>query len=284
MKKSLLAVAVAATLIAACAPEKDAKAAGAVVYGQLDQQITMSNGATDASADDAYVGFTVSEDLGNGASATANISLDLDTENTDQGSSATRDAYVALDMVDFTVMAGRMSNLTKQVTSSTVDIFEGASFGADGGTRADSVVAISVGDVSIATVQDNGGEDKIDSYEVAISHDFGAVGVSGVYTEDKATSATTKQFGATTNVGALSVGATYEIANDDTVTVTAVAATDFGNNTLRGGIEDVENGDQTYIAELAHNFSKSTAAYVNYSTDDNDATDPTTIVGMRMVF
>lgn len=284
MKKSLLAVAVAATLIAACAPEKDAKAAGAVVYGQLDQQITMSNGTTDASADDAYVGFTVSEDLGNGASATANISLDLDTENTDQGSSATRDAYVALDMVDFTVMAGRMSNLTKQVTSSTVDIFEGASFGADGGTRADSVVAISVGDVSIATVQDNGGEDKIDAYEVAISHDFGGVGLSGVYTEDKATSATTKQFGATTNVGALSVGATYEIANDDAVTITAVAATDFGNNTLRGGIEDVENGDQTYIAELAHNFSKSTAAYVNYSTDDNDATDPTTIVGMRMVF
>lgn len=284
MKKSLLAVAVGATLIAACAPEKDAKAADAIIYGQLDQQITMTNSVTDASTDDAYVGFIVSEDLGNNAKAIANISLDLDTENTDQGSSATRDAYVTLDMVDFTITAGRMSNLTDQVTSSTVDIFEGASFGADGATRADSVVALSVGAVSIATVQDNGGEDKIDSYEVAVSHDFGNVGVSGVYTKDKATDANTKQFGATTDVGPLSVGATYEIANNDDVTVTSVVTADFGANTLRGGIEDVENGDQTYIGELTHNFSKSTATYVNYSTDDNDVTDPTTTVGMRIVF
>ena len=283
MKKTIIATAIVASLgLAACTEE--AKAAGVTVYGQLDEQVVITNGTTDISADDAYIGFTVSDDLGNGASATANISLDLDTENTDQGSTATRDAYVALDMVDFTVMAGRMSNLTKQVTSSKVDIFEGTSFGADGGSRVDSVVAVAVGPVSVATIQDNGGQDKIDAYEVAVSQDFGAVGVSAVYTEDKSTSATTKQFGATTNVAGLAVAGTYEIANDDDVTVTAVASKDFGNNTLRAGIEDVENGDQTYIAELAHNFSKTTAAYVNYSTDDNNTTDATTIVGMRMVF
>lgn len=282
MKKTILATAIMAVTLGLVACGEEAKAAGVTVYGQVDQQVQITDGVADVNGDDNYVGFKVSEDLGNGASAVANISMDIDTEG--NNGSTVRDSYVGINTGDFSVTAGRMSNLTKQVTSGVVDIFDGASFGADGGARVDSVVAVNVGALTVASIADNGGEDKIDAFEVALEGNFGSVGLSAVYTEDKTTSATTKQIGATTDLAGLSVGATYEIADNDDVTVTAVASKDFGNNTLRGGIEDVENGDQTYIAEVAHNFSKSTAAYVNYSTDNNDATEPTTQVGLRMVF
>lgn len=293
MKKSIIAAAVIAGIVGLAGCTEEAKAAGATVFGAIDQRIEMTNGSWDVNGDtsDSYVGVSVAEDLGEGASAFATISMDYVTESDNSGNGqgvTQRDAFVGLTMDGITVQAGRMPNLTKQVIGGTVDAFEGTSFDANGAARADSVVAVSGEfggvNVGVASVVDNGGEDKIDSYEATAGVTVAGVNVAGVYTKDKANDTDTKAVVASLDVAGFGLAGGYEVKSNDDVVMTAIASTTVGANTFRGGISDVENGVQTYIVEAEHAFSKSTKAYVNYSDNDTAGNDPTTMVGLKMTF
>lgn len=278
MKKTILATAV---LAAATAAHADV-----TLFGNVEQRLENTNSVWNINGDDNYVGVKATEDLGDGASAFAVISMDLDTET---GSTATaRDQFVGLSMSGVTVQAGRFKNLEKSVVSDTVDAFHGTSFTSDNAARVDSAVAV-LGEVAgvnvgASMIADNAGEDKMDAYELSGGYDFGVASVSAYYSKNKTTDADVKAVAASLNVGAVGVGATAERTDAGVDTYTVVGSTEVGNNTLTGGYETVENGTDTYIVEVAHNFSKNVAAYVNYSDNDAAGAQSTTMVGLNMAF
>ena len=281
MKKTLIALAMASAMAATAAN------AEVTVYGSVEQRVEMTDGVWDVNGDDNYVGFEASEDLGNGASAYANISMDVASE--DNSTATVRDGYVGVNFGAVDVRAGRQINFLDAADDSTTDIFEGTSLTADGAGRVDSAVrvtatmsGVTVGGVVIS---DNAGaEEKTDAYQVMASAAVGPVTVLGVYNKDKNADTDTKLFGASTSVADFAVAGTYEIAANDDYTATVVASLDLGNNTLKGGYETIENGVDTYVVEVVHNFSKSTSAYVNYSDNDAADSDPTTMIGLRHNF
>jgi predicted porin len=278
MKKTLIALALASAMGTA--------SADATVYGSVEQRLVKENGAWTSASDDNFIGFRANEDLGNGASAYAEISMDMASES---GSNATvRDSFVGINFGSVNVQAGRQINFLDAADDATTDIFEGTSLTADGADRADSAVRVmgSVGGVTLGGVAivDAGGEDTYDAYQLMASANVGPATVLGVYNKNETTGDDTTLFGASANVANLYLAGTYEIAANDDVTMSAVASLAAGNNTVKAGIEDVENGVQTYVVEGVHNFSKNTSAYVNYSDTDADNSEAVTMVGMRVNF
>lgn len=280
MKKSLLGVAIAATLIAACAPEKDAKA-GVVVYGSAEQAIAINDSTTDVQGGDNYIGFDATDDFGNGMKGFAKIEMAYDPE----GNGLTnRETFVGVDTGAATVKIGRMKNLEKSMVTGNVDIFEGAnSFSTEGSARVSNVVSSSVSvsgiSLAVASIQDAGGEDVVDAYEAGVALEAMGVKASAVFTKDNATDETRKVIGASLDVAGVGVGLAHQ---PDADTTTVVGSLDVGSNTVRGGYEMVDGADNTMIAEAVHNFSKTTSAYVNYAKPENG--DAETLVGVRVKF
>jgi len=280
MKKTIMA-AFAASLVTSAA------IADVQLFGNVEQRLESTNGVWNVNGDDNFFGFKADEDLGEGVSAFAVISMDLGTES---GSTATaRDQFVGLSMNGVTVQAGRFKNIEKSVVSDTVDAFNGTSFTSNNAARVDSAVAVltEIGGAKVGAsmIADNAGEDKMDAYELSAGYGFGGVDVSAYYSKNKTTNEDVKAVAASVAVGSIDLGATAERTDAGVDTYTVVGSTAIGgNNTLTGGYETVENGTDTYIIEVAHNFSKQTAAYVNYATDDNDATDPVAMIGLTMAF
>jgi len=279
MKKTILATAVLAAAMTA--------QADVTLFGNVEQRLESTNSAWNVNGDDNYFGVKAVEDLGNGASAFAVLSMDLGTET---GSTATaRDQYVGLSMSGVTVQAGRFKNLEKSQVSDTVDAFHGTSFTSDNADRVDSAVAV-MGEVGVvrvagAVIADNAGEDKMDAYEVAGGIDVGPAAVTAYYSKNKTTDAVTKAIAASGSVGEFNLGATAERSDAGVDTYTVVGSTSIGgNNTLTGGYETIENGVDTYVVEVAHNFSKNVAAYVNYSDNDADNSNSITMVGLNYSF
>jgi len=281
MNKTVLAASIAASLVATAA------IADVTIFGNVEQRLESTNSTWDVNGDDNYVGFKATEDLGEGASAFAVLSMDLGTET---GSTATaRDQFVGLSMDGVTVQAGRFKNLEKSVVSDTVDAFHGTSFTSDNAARVDSAVAVltEVGGVNVgaSVIADNAGEDKMDAYELSGGYDFGVASISAYYSKNKTTDADVKAVAASASVGDFNVAGTAERTDAGVDTYTVVGSTAIGgNNTLTGGYETVENGTDTYIVEVAHNFSKNVAAYVNYSDNDAAGAQSTTMVGLNMAF
>ena len=281
MKKSLLAVALAATFtLAACGEE--AKAAGVTVYGSAEQAITSTDGVADVASGDNYIGFKASEDFGNGTGAFAKIELGVDPEGTNTMS--TRESYVGLDLNGLNITAGKQKNLEKKFLNGLVDIMEGNGSSTANQSRANNVVALTttVGGLTVgaATVTDgSAGEKTVDSHELAAKGEFNGVTAVVTYNKDNTTGTDTISYGAGVDVAGISVGATIE---PDADTNTFAASTDFGANTLRGSYQDVDGGNNTTAVEVAHNFSKNTSAYVNVS--ETEGSDATTMVGMRINF
>lgn len=283
MKKTILAASIAASLVTTAA------IADVTIFGNVEQRLESTNSTWNVNGDDNFVGVKATEALSEDgkASAFAVISMDLGTET---GSTATaRDQYVGLSMDGVTVQAGRFKNLEKSVVSDTVDAFHGTSFTSDNAARVDSAVAVltEVGGVNVGAsmIADNAGEDKMDAYELSGGYDFGVASISAYYSKNKTTDADVKAVAASLNIGEVAVGATAERTDAGVDTYTVVGSTSIGgNNTLTGGYETVENGTDTYIVEVAHNFSKNVAAYVNYSDNDASSSQSITMVGLNYSF
>lgn len=282
MKKSLLAVAMAATLVAACAPEKEAKAAGVTVYGSAEQALTTTNGVSDLASGDNYIGFNASEDFGNGTGAFAKIELGVDPEGTNTMS--TRESFVGLNLNGLTITAGKQKNLEKVMLNGLVDIFEGNSVTTANQARVNNAVSAvtSVGSVTVGAAsitEGTSGEDGVDAYELGAKGEIAGLTAVVTYTKNQTTDADSVSYGASTTFGGLTVGATMEPDSD---TNTVAGSMDFGANTVKVATQMVDGGNDTNVAELQHNFSKNTNAYVNWSKEDGS--DASTMVGMRITF
>ena len=281
MKKSLLAVAIAATFVLAACGSEEAKA-DVTVYGSAEQAITSTDGVADVASGDNYIGFKASEDFGNGTGAFAKIELGVDPEGTNTMS--TRESYVGLNLNGVNITAGKQKNLEKQFLNGLVDIMEGNGSSTANQSRANNVVALTttVGGVTVgaASVTDGtAGEKTVDSHELAAKATFGAVTGVVTYTNNNVTGVDSVSYGAGVDVAGITLGATVE---PDADTNTFAASTDFGANTVRGSYQDVDGGNNTTAVEVAHNFSKTTTAYVNQSK--TEGSDATTMVGMRITF
>jgi hypothetical protein len=282
MKKSILGAAIALSIVGLAACTEEAKASPAVtIYGQVEQSV--STGSNKNLTDDNLLGFSVSESLNEaGDTAFAKIEFGVDDET---DAVTNRETYVGVTMSDITAQVGRMKNLKKSMVNG-VDAFQGTSFSVDGAARADDVAMISTTiagvTVSGATVLDGtANADEVgETRELGAAVELGGLKLAAVAT--KAGSAdTTVVMSAGVEVADADVSVSHE-PDATNKTTTGVATMDLGSNTLRGGYSYVDGADNTMIAEVAHNFSKSTSVFVNHSKTEN--ADAVTSVGIAMAF
>jgi len=287
MKKTMLAVGVAAVILAGCTNDAEAETS---VFGSVEQAWQSTNDVNDIVNGDTFVGVQTSEDLGAGLSAFAKVSLDIDSEGAN--GSTTKDAYVGVTNGKATVQAGRMTNVQGKVGDLIVDIFEGPGTDVANGGRTNNTIggSLDLGGVTLlgSTTSDGAsGEDGQDSYEVGATGSFGNVTLAGAYAKDQNTGTETTLYGASTNVSGATIGGTFETdetsAGVETDTYNVVGSVDLGVNTLKIGYNDVENGAETTTIEGVHNYSSKTSTYVNVQ-DVSTSDDKTWTVGVRVNF
>jgi hypothetical protein len=287
MKKSILSGAVLALAVvglAACTGE--AKASGVTIYGQVEASV-----GTDSSknaADDSFIGFAVTESLNEaGDSAFAKIEMGVDSDASSNADQITvRESYVGVNMSGITGQVGKMKNLRKTMVNG-VDAFQGdSSFSVDGAARTADVAMVKgeFAGVTVAASTVLNGTANAD--EVGETRELGAsVEVQGITLSAVQSKAGTADAVMTYAAGAEVAGINLAVAHEPDATnstTTVVGEMDFGANTVRVGNSFVTDGDNTMVAEVAHNFSKSTSAFVNYGKTEN--ADSTTSVGIAMTF
>jgi hypothetical protein len=188
-------------------------------------------------------------------------------------------------MNDITAQVGRQKNLRKSMANG-VDAFYGESFSVAGAGRTDDMVVVKgefAGVTVAASTQLDGtaNADEVgETRELAASVEVQGVSLTAVQSKvGDADAVLTVAAGV--NVAGVDLAVAHQ-PDATNVTTTGVASIDVGSNTVRGGYEMVDGSDNTYIAEVAHNFSKSTSVFVNYSKAEN--ADAATSVGIAMAF
>jgi len=269
MKKSITAGAVALSMFTVAA-----QAADVTVYGQVEEAIVTTGGTSDVVGDNV-LGFKASETLDTNITGYAKVEFGIDE---DAGANAdaitTREVYAGVDFgKHLAVQAGKIKNLKKQFAN-PVDIMQGNSFGITGQGRVDDQVQAfaTVGNFKLGlatTLDGQAGSDSIgETREIGVSADLGPVTLSAVNTKTGSTGVTENVLAAKTKIDIVSLALTYE-PDATNKTTTGVASVDFGKQTYRAGYAYVDGGDNTVIGEVAHNFSKRTAAFVNYKKAEN---------------
>lgn len=289
MKKSLASAVVALSIVGLAACTEEAKAAGAEVYGQAEVSIETNNGVSDV-VSDHILGIKASESFGEGAGgAFAVFEFGYNEEGSTGDELNSRKAYVGLDLGAAEVTMGKMDNLKKEMVNG-VDVFQaGPSFEVEDAARVTNVVSVKsapvLGGLTLAgaAIVDGATDEKtMDAYELGASMDVAGVSLAGVYTKDRTTKVDSIIVSAGVEVGGVNVVGAYEPDNTSGKTYTGAASMDIGNNTVRGGYQYVDGGENTMIGEFAHNFSKNTSVFVTYTKpEDSNATSN---VGIAMNF
>jgi len=287
MKKSLLGAAIALSIAGLAACTGEAKASDVTIYGQVEASVSTSASSKNI-ADDSYLGFSVSEALdAEGNSAFAKIEMGIDGDASANGDQVTvRESYVGVNYDGITAQVGKQKNLRKTMVNG-VDAFQGSSsFSVAGATRAadSAMIKTEIAGVTVAASTILDGTANAD--EVGETRELGASvelqGINLSVVQSKVGSADAVM---TYAAGAEIAGIDLAIAHEPDATnstTTVVGEMDFGANTVRVGNSFVTDGDNTMVAEVAHNFSKSTSAFVNYGKTEN--ADATTSVGIAMKF
>jgi len=294
MKKTLIALALASAMGTATAD--------VTVYGSVEQALTNTDNGTTSSWDvtnsDTYIGFKASEDLGNGMTASANISMDVNTEATSNGVS-TRDSYVSLAGGFGSIKVGKQVAPQKALADATIDVMEGNNsvvFAND--SRATNAVSYTTPNMNgfsavVATVMDGAnGEDTTDAVEYVIGYSNGPVAAYYSARDDKNNNVQNTIYAATGTMGDLTVAVSFETQEDndgtaDIDTKTVAATYNMGNNALRVAAQRPDEGNDINAVEVAHAFSKNTSAYVSYENASpvTGAADTDLLsVGLRMNF
>jgi predicted porin len=328
MKKTLIAAGIAA-VVATPAAFAEVSVSGVVEQAFTDTDL-VTTGATDAWAanSDNALTFKASEDLGNGLTAFASITLDTDVDHATAGGSNTKDEVVGIKGSFGTVVMGRMEDFTEGKIMSRMTLegdgsaaggaVENGSGAANAG-RAESAIAyvsptvngfhVGVGayvlpDATLTALGGTGTKDSIDATDIAIFYDNGPLSVAAAHERIKFDAATQK-------VTTLAVSYTMgdlkgtvirsDVDNEDGSTASTNDSTDMlyrvdynmGANRLSVAYNDDElltNNATKYDIwsfEAAHNFSKRTSVYVNYTDLDasgTTATDSQLTVGMKHKF
>jgi predicted porin len=298
MKKTLIAAGIAA-VIAAPAAFADVSVSGQVKW-------TMTDGGTKGSetrsmGSDNAIDFKVSEDLGNGLTAFAQITLDTDAD-TDTTASSTaavattgtvqKDAKAGIKGAFGTIVYGRMETLSEGVASAKMDDGRSTHTNAAGGHNLESgITALGrVNAIAYISPTVNGfhaaiagtsvsNSETFSDVDVLVAYDNGPLSLMATYADLDATngafaSALTYNSVATTMTGAYTMGdAKVSVQRVNLDPSTGADSTDMvyrldykmGNNSILVGHKNAElSDDDVTTVKLTHNFSKQTAVYAGW--------------------
>ena len=303
MKKTLIAAGIAAVVAAPAA------FAEVSVSGVVEQQMIKTDGSAWTGSSDNSLTFKASEDLGNGMTAFASITIDTDTSTTND---RTKDQVVGLKGGFGMVMTGRFEDFTegKVMSRMTLEGDGGAGGGAvEGGANASrtnngvayvspTVNGFHVGVGAFAGA--SAGSATFDAVDIALFYDNGPLSIAVAHetSKDSANSPVDeKQLTAAVSYtmgdlkGTIVRAKTSDegfSAGDDQTDMMYRIDYKMGNNSISIAHLDDEttngaNGNDTTALELSHNFSKRTKAYVTFTSEDNANSD-TTSIGLKHKF
>ena len=315
-KKTLIAAAVAT--LASSVAMADVNISGQVKYTLTDT----ANSATDWNPGlDNSVTFKSSEDLGNGLTAFAQITLDtdVDTDTTaattsgvgtgnggvDASDTATtttaasvgtiqKDAKLGIKGGFGTLVMGRMEYLVEGAFSSKMDDGSGytESNQITGFDRTNAVAYVSptVNGLHIAAAGSNGAAaDMFTNKEVLAVYSNGPLSVMASHVDVKDTQAMNSLYASyaigDAKISAMTVDTDYDAAATTDLRDNIIRLDyTMGNNSLLiiNKDADAANADRTAV-KLTHKFSKRTAAYVGVRNNDG-TTEDETYVGMITKF
>jgi predicted porin len=320
MNKNLIALAVAAAMAAPLAAQADVKVSGtlqAEVISMSGDSVREGLYVADAqeggkvgSGNAGALNFSASEDLGNGLTAIAKYSFNVDV---DGKAPVQRDAYVGLSGSFGTVMAG---TLTTPYSSSTKswDPFLATAAQARGNygmsalhngyaknaiayankfgmAKVVAAVVIDDNDNVDVTVNETNGKNAfsfsvnmpVGPVEIALAYadasEYGNTGDLGIGgTTPAPDTYTATKVGVKWASGAIGVAGQYEDLDtgpaDNTTHMYLTATYTMGANTFAASFGQMDNGTDvpTYMAlGMVHGFSKSVRAHVGYIGLDDDA-------------
>ena len=291
-KKTLIAAAVAT--LASSVAMADVSISGAVEQTFTDIAGTGSawTGSTDSS-----LTFKASEDLGNGLTAFAQITLDTDAINgaadTTTNQSSEKDAKLGVKGAFGTIVAGRMEYLIQGAFSSKMD---------DGGGnnnlesnltnlgRANAVAYVSptVNGVHVAMAGNNDGTatGMFNNKEILVAYANGPLNVMASKVDVKDNSDMTSLYASyaigDAKVSAMTVDRDYD-AGQGTDARDSMYRLDYtmGSNVVTVGTRDAEaTADDMDIVKLTHKLSKRTAVWVGHRNKGTGYAGDVTHFGM----
>jgi len=329
MKKTLIAAGIAA-VVAAPAAFADVKVSGVVEQSFSDTDLNIGGTSTTdewVGTSDNSLTFKASEDLGNGMTAFASITIDADNSSTNS-----KDNVVGLKGAFGTVVAGRMEDFTEGKIMSRMTLegdgsagggsVENGAVAAMVSSLSDSILGGAVSDVSATAFTNAGRNDDGIAYVTPTVNGFHA-GIAAYALADSG--ATKASFADATDMavfydnGPISLAASMEKvkydARDQKSTVLTGSYTmgdlkatalyqkidniasvnnldskgkmlrvdyKMGSNVITAAYNNLEYDYTTdadadvWSIEAAHNFSKRTKLYVNYTDAEYDENGSTT--------
>jgi len=287
-KKTLIAAAVAT--VASTAAMADVTVSGQVKYTLTDT----ANSTSDWSpASDNDITVKSSEDLGNGRTAFAQITLDTDSAASTT-SALQKDAKLGIKGGFGTLVMGRMEYLVEGAFSSKMDDGSGKteSDQITGFDRTNAVAYVSptVNGLHVAAAGSNGAAaDMFTNKEVLAVYSNGPLSVMASHVDVKDTQAMNSLYASyaigDAKISAMTVDTDYDAAATTDLRDNIIRLDyTMGNNSLLiiNKDADAANADRTAV-KLTHKFSKRTAAYVGVRNNDG-TTEDETYVGMITKF
>ena len=284
-KKTLIAAAVAT--VASTAAMADVTVSGQVKYTLTDT----ANSTSDWSpSSDNEITVKSSEDLGNGLTTFAQITLDTDSTT----SVLQKDAKLGIKGGFGTLVMGRMEYLVEGAFSSKMDDGSGKteSNQITGFDRANAVAYVSptVNGLHVAAAGSNGAAaDMFTNKEVLAVYSNGPLSVMASHVDVKDTQAMNSLYASyaigDAKISAMTVDTDYDAAATTDLRDNIIRLDyTMGNNSLLiiNKDADAANADRTAV-KLTHKFSKRTAAYVGVRNNDG-TTEDETYVGMITKF
>jgi len=280
-KKTLIAAAIAT--VAAAPAMADVSISGNVKYKITDTKNTSGDWT---GALDNNLNFKASEDLGNGMSAFAQISLD-----TDSGSDS-KDEKVGLSGSFGTVVAGRMEFLFESAVSSKMDVtgLESVSLTANDRVNAIGYVSPTVNGLHVAMAGNQNGDTTglMDHKEILVAYDNGPLSVIASHADVRDTN-TRETLYVSYKMGDLSVAAMTTEKDFDAAATADITDNMFrldytmGNNSITLGTKDSDtSGEDRDIIKLVHKLSSRTSVYAEHANIESGS--DTTTLGMNHSF
>jgi hypothetical protein len=277
MKKTLIAAGIAAAMAAPSA------FAELTIGGQVKVTYASIENSADVIDYDNAISFKASEDMGNGMSTFAELTMDLDNSEDAATASANKDVKVGVKGSFGTVVVGRMETFTEAVVSSMFDDGK-ASHAADtqleaSGTvigRANAFAYVSptvngfhVGIAAVDAADDGGFADHSKDY--VLVYENGPFTIKAAMNDNETANSDRTAVGASYSMGDAKISVGYfdtektaaGTTNDLTEKTIRLDYKLGGGNSLLLGYRDSDEGVADVVsAKLTHSLSKKSAIWV----------------------
>lgn len=197
-----------------------------------------------------------------------------------------QDSFVGLKSksAGASVQVGRMKTLVTNLSDSSIDIFNGDSVTLNNTGRKDAMIqgSLTTNGVTLFGQSENG--DGV--YQIGASTKIDDVTVFGLLGTDKK-DLDTQVIGLTTTIADFTISGTRQADTTskdvETVTYSAVASKAIGGgNTVKGGYQNVVDGDDFWVAEVSHALGKHAEIFAGMK--DTEATEPAFTLGYVVKF